>query len=61
MKTLDLSHKGHQGLGAYSEFKLMEGQAITFVLRTPPDHQYPEEARPSKEKAKALGVSFESL
>lgn len=33
---LDLRGQGHLGLSVYSEFTLQEGQAVTFVLRTPP-------------------------
>ncbi|KAG6886666.1 hypothetical protein C0992_002883 [Termitomyces sp. T32_za158] len=37
--TLDLTSKGHKGLAAYSTLQLCEGQAVTFVLRTPPEHE----------------------
>lgn len=33
---MDLQRQGHLGLGVYSEFTLSEGQAVTFILRTPP-------------------------
>ncbi|KAJ7266372.1 glycoside hydrolase family 15 protein [Mycena haematopus] len=33
---LDLSQKGHLGLGVQAEMTLEEGQCVTFVLRTPP-------------------------
>ncbi|KAF8323514.1 Six-hairpin glycosidase, partial [Cantharellus anzutake] len=33
---LDLRHQGHLGLSVYAEFELAEGQAVTFILRTPP-------------------------
>ncbi|KAK7052597.1 glycoside hydrolase family 15 protein [Favolaschia claudopus] len=36
LDLLDLSEKGHLGLGVQTEFTLAEGQCITFVLRTPP-------------------------
>ncbi|KAG6914668.1 hypothetical protein DXG01_016028 [Tephrocybe rancida] len=35
--TLDLTSKGHKGLAAYAGLQLSEGQAVTFVLRTPPE------------------------
>lgn len=60
LELLDLTEKGHKGMSACSEFELVEGQAVTFVLRTPPTHAYPKEAKPSREKAEMLGVSFES-
>lgn len=60
LKELDLTKQGHLGLSTYCELELHEGQAITFLLRTPPGHIYPEAARPSPEKAKQLGVPYES-
>lgn len=33
---LDLSDRGHKGLGVTSHFTLEEGQTVTFVLREPP-------------------------
>lgn len=60
LKILDLTKKGHLGRSVCSDFELVEGQAVTFILRTPPKHAYPDAARPSKEKAEALGVPFES-
>lgn len=60
LKELDLTKKGHLGLSAYCDLELHEGQAVTFILRTPPDHTYPEAARPSPEKAKELGVPYDS-
>ncbi|KAF5369111.1 hypothetical protein D9615_010437 [Tricholomella constricta] len=35
--TLDLTSKGHKGLAAYASLQLSEGQAVTFILRTPPE------------------------
>ena len=60
LELFDLMHKGHLGLSVQAEFTLVEGQAVTFVLRTPPKHAYPDAVRPSKEKAEQLGVPFES-
>ncbi|KAJ7438100.1 glycoside hydrolase family 15 protein [Mycena galericulata] len=36
LSLLDLSSKGHLGLGVQAELQLEEGQCVTFVLRTPP-------------------------
>jgi hypothetical protein len=61
LKLLDLSDKGHKGPGIVCEFTLVEGQAITWILRSPPKHTYPEEVKPSRERAEQLNVPFESL
>ncbi|KAJ7474895.1 glycoside hydrolase family 15 protein [Mycena latifolia] len=45
LALLDLSQKGHLGLGVQAEVTLVEGQCVTFVLRTPP----PAGAPPSLE------------
>lgn len=60
LRLLDLTSKGHLGPSVQCEFELQEGQVVTFILRTPPDHKYPDAVRPSKEKAEELGVPFES-
>ena len=60
LELLDLSHKGNKGLGVACEFTLVEGQAVTFILRSPPKHTYPDAVKPSREKAAHLGVPFES-
>ncbi|KDQ51558.1 glycoside hydrolase family 15 protein [Jaapia argillacea MUCL 33604] len=61
-KELDLSKKGHKGKGAFVEVTLEEGQAVTFVLRTPPTEvrkmQIPE---PTMERAQELGISLPAL
>ncbi|BGP15947.1 hypothetical protein JCM10213v2_003939 [Rhodosporidiobolus nylandii] len=36
MDYLDLSERGHKGLGVTAKFTLQEGQSVTFVLREPP-------------------------
>ncbi|KAJ7606665.1 glycoside hydrolase family 15 protein [Roridomyces roridus] len=36
LSLLDLSAKGHLGLGVQAEMELVEGQVVTFVVRTPP-------------------------
>jgi hypothetical protein len=60
LQLLNLSHKGHKGHGVFMDLDLEEGQVITFVLRTPPDHSHSPVIRPSEERAKELGVPFES-
>ncbi|KAK4056783.1 hypothetical protein OIO90_002032 [Microbotryomycetes sp. JL221] len=35
-ELLDLSERGHKGLGVTSTFTLVEGQTVTFILREPP-------------------------
>ena len=34
---------------------------VTWVLRTPPEHKYPDAVRPSRERARELGVPLEKL
>ncbi|KAH0586594.1 hypothetical protein H2248_007818 [Termitomyces sp. 'cryptogamus'] len=51
--TLDLTSKGHKGLAAYSAIQLSEGQAVTFVLRTPPEHEAPMTASATRTGTKA--------
>lgn len=36
IELIDLSEKGHKGLGVQASFTLSEGQIVTFILRTPP-------------------------
>ena len=61
LKVLDLTGQGHKGKSVYAELDLKEGQAITFILRTPPTRTYPDAATaPSVAKAKELGVPYES-
>ncbi|EKM53302.1 glycoside hydrolase family 15 protein, partial [Phanerochaete carnosa HHB-10118-sp] len=61
LELFDLTRKGHLGISVQSEFTLVEGQSVTFILRTPPKHAYPDAVKPSKEKARQLGVPFEKL
>lgn len=60
LALLDLAARGHRGPAVCTEFTLVEGQVVTFILRSPPRHAYPDAARPSKERAEQLGVPFES-
>lgn len=61
LKELDLSKRGHKGLAVCMDLDLNEGQAITFVLRTPPGESNirADSIRPTEQKAKELGVSFD--
>ncbi|KAH9849450.1 glycoside hydrolase family 15 protein [Lenzites betulinus] len=61
LHLLDLSAKGHKGPGVWTELELREGQAVTFVLRTPPDVTLPLQAHPTRETAEKMGISYEKL
>lgn len=60
LRPLNLSDKGHLGDGVFCEMDMIEGQAVTFVLRTPPSRAPPLESRPTMEKANELGVPMKS-
>jgi hypothetical protein len=60
LQLLDLTKKGHLGPGVYADLNLMEGQAVTFVLRTPPAYAHPPRMAPTVRKAEELGVSLDS-
>ena len=60
LHELDLRQKGHKGTGVWTEITLREGQAVTFVLRTPPDVQLPPQAHPTHQTARELGIPYES-
>ena len=55
---MDLQGQGHLGPSIYGEFTLHEGQAITFVLRTPPVEDSPR-VKPTPEQAELAGVPFD--
>ncbi|CCM02298.1 uncharacterized protein FIBRA_04387 [Fibroporia radiculosa] len=59
-RELDLTEKGHLGLGICSDLVLREGQTVTFVLRIVPEKSVPA-AQPTPEKAEELGVPYEKL
>jgi hypothetical protein len=42
LNLLDLSKKGHKGLGVEAEFELKEGQGVTFIFRIVPGSPLPE-------------------
>lgn len=56
---LDLRHQGHLGISAYTEFELTEGQAVTFILRTPTEHS--NAPRPTEEQAVQAGIPYDVL
>jgi hypothetical protein len=60
LQILDLTPQGHKGLSICVDLDLVEGQVVTFVLRTPPKatkEQY--NASSTKEQIEQLGVSFD--
>ncbi|KAH7105779.1 Six-hairpin glycosidase [Auriculariales sp. MPI-PUGE-AT-0066] len=59
LRPLDHRHKGLQSIGAFSDFQLMDGQAVTFVLRIPPENSSDPETRPTKEQIQQLGIPME--
>lgn len=62
LRPLDLREKGHKGVGVCVDLELQEGQAVTFILRTPPDTKNAvEHTKPTKEQAEALGIPVEML
>ncbi|KAG5642317.1 hypothetical protein DXG03_003019 [Asterophora parasitica] len=52
--TLDLTSKGHKGLAAYASLQLTEGQAVTFVLRTPPEAHKDHKPQETQEEHEGL-------
>jgi hypothetical protein len=61
LQLLDLAERGHLGKGVCCEMELVEGQAITFVLREPPSEAPPHSSRPTVDQANILGVPLQSL
>ena len=59
LQELDLREKGHLGMSACADLSLHEGQAVTFILRTPPATAPSTRITPNEEKAESLGVSLE--
>lgn len=60
LSLLDLSEKGHKGPAVWTELELREGQAVTFVLRTPPEGKLPPQAQPTHKTAEEMGIPYES-
>lgn len=61
LQKLDLSAKGHLGEGVCVDLDLSAGQAVTFVLRSPPDTAPPKTSRPTREQANQLGIPIQGL
>ena len=68
LRRLDLSARGHKGPGVFAEMDLIEGQVVTFILRTPPDEVGAAEGREqashhevSHDRARELGIPLERL
>ncbi|KAI9512361.1 glycoside hydrolase family 15 protein [Russula earlei] len=62
LRTLDLRHRGHKGISISADLDLIEGQVVTFVLRTPPKTAGGQHVRnPTNDHAQRLGVSFDQL
>lgn len=57
---LDLRSKGHLGEGICCDLNLVEGQAVTFVLRPPPETASGINSKPTQEQADAIGIPLES-
>ncbi|KAF5360894.1 hypothetical protein D9756_004515 [Leucocoprinus leucothites] len=57
LTTLDLSAKGHKGLAIQAFINLVEGQAVTFILRNPPGstNAYAKLASPASRAQMQLG------
>ena len=62
LKILDLQSKGHLGPGIYCDLNIMDGQVVTFVLRTPSQvESNPVVSKPSLEKAEKLGIPLDRV
>ena len=59
LQSLDLRQKGLRSIGAVTDIHLQDGQAVTFVLRTPPEKSSDSENRPTKEQIQELGIPVE--
>jgi hypothetical protein len=60
LKSLDLSKQGHLGPAVSSDFELVEGQCVTFVLRHDPRPDNEKSRKPSEDIANEMGVPFET-
>ncbi|KAH9982232.1 glycoside hydrolase family 15 protein [Lactifluus volemus] len=62
LRTLDLRPWGHKGISICVDLDLVEGQVVTFVLRTPPNATNEQHIpNPTIQQAEQLGVSFDQL
>jgi hypothetical protein len=59
LQLLDLTKKGHLGHSAYAHLNLVEGQAVTFILRTIPQSPRGHDL-PTVPNAKVLCVGLDS-
>jgi hypothetical protein len=59
LRTLDLRPWGHKGISVSADLDLVEGQVVTFVLRTPPSTTEQHIPNPTNQQAQQLGVSFD--
>jgi len=56
LQTLDLRRQGHKGIGISADLDLIEGQVVTFVLRTPPQPAREQHIpNPTNDQAQRLG------
>ncbi|KAH9964462.1 glycoside hydrolase family 15 protein [Russula dissimulans] len=62
LETLDLRRQGHRGISISADLDLIEGQVVTFVLRTPPKATREQHVpNPTNDQAQRLGVSYNQL
>ncbi|KAH8992022.1 glycoside hydrolase family 15 protein [Lactarius akahatsu] len=58
-QTLDLRSRGHKGLSVSANLDLVEGQVVTFVLRTlPKETDEQDTSNPTSDKTQGSGVSL---
>ncbi|KAH9176961.1 glycoside hydrolase family 15 protein [Lactarius sanguifluus] len=58
-QTLDLRSRGHKGLSVSADLDLVEGQVVTFVLRTLPNETEEQHtSNPPSDKTQGSGVSL---
>ncbi|KAH9075799.1 glycoside hydrolase family 15 protein [Lactarius deliciosus] len=59
LQTLDLRSRGHKGLSVSADLDLVEGQVVTFVLRTlPKETEEQHTSNPTSDKTQGSGVSL---
>lgn len=59
-QNLDLRSCGHKGISIGADLDLVEGQVVTFVLRTLPRAEEQQTSNPTINKTPELGVSLDS-
>jgi hypothetical protein len=59
-QNLDLRSCGHKGISVSADLDLVEGQVVTFVLRTLPHAGEQQTSNPTSNKTPELGVSLDS-